>query len=251
MGRSMALPSQTPQLDNASVPITIFEKKLNRHFKVFRQGNDIYESEYGLLAEGTQTFNHTEKIDFVIGAGRVGFTYVVRRGNYLFEAPVSFYSKTGTWELSPGYDSQDYGFARPILPECAACHSGLPQPVPNRDGEYRDPPFRELSIGCENCHGPGALHVEERVKGLLLAGDLDSSIVNPAKLPPWLADNVCMSCHQGGDARILQPGKKFGDFRPGMPLDNALAIFKIPLSRERLVESPLLDHYSSMFLSKC
>jgi hypothetical protein len=251
MGRSMTLPSQTAQLDNVTGAIAVFEKKLNRYFKVFRRGDNIYQSEYGLDSNGEEIFNHSERVDYVIGAGQVGFTCVVRRANYLLEAPLSFYSTTGTWELSPGYDSQDYGFARPILPGCVACHSGLPQPVPNRDGKFMDPPFRELSIGCENCHGPGELHVAERARGLSIAGEVDSSIVNPEKLAPWLADNICMSCHEGEDARILQPGKQFANFRPGTPLDNTVAIFKIPISRQPFVESPLLDHYSSMILSRC
>ena len=72
---------------------------------------------------------------------------------------------------------------------------------------YEDPPFQELSVGCENCHGPGMLHVEQRHKAAPLEGSSDPSIVNPAKLSPRLANEVCMSCHEGGDDRVPQPGK--------------------------------------------
>ena len=76
------------------------------------------------------------------------------------------------------------------------------------------------------------------------------SIVNPAKLKPWLADNICMSCHQTGDAMVLRPGKDYRDFKPGMPLDDTLAIFMVPPRRDS-PQTDLLEHYFSMALSKC
>jgi hypothetical protein len=79
----------------------------------------------------------------------------------------------------------------------------------------------------------------------------DSSIVNPARLPPALADNICMSCHQTGDVRVLKPGKDYKDFRPGTPLDNTLTILMVPPRRESPPQSDLLEHYYSMTLSKC
>ena len=60
-----------------------------------------------------------------------------------------------------------------------------------------------------------------------------------------------MNCHQGGDTRVLQPGRDYYDFRPGTALDSTVAIFALPLSRESPPASPLLEHYSLMVLSKC
>ena len=107
----------------------------------------------------------------------------------------------------------------------------------------------ELAVGCENCHGPGELHVNQRLAGAPAPRPMGRTIVNPAKLPPWLADNICMSCHEG-DIRALQPGKFDSDFRPGTPLNDTVAILKAPID-PRATESPLLEHYYSMTLSKC
>src|SRR6202022_3318339 len=101
---------------------------------------------------------------------------------------LSLYSRTGDWDLSPGYEHADYGFNRPIPAACLVCHRGQPQPVADRNGAYRDPPFRELAIGCENCHGPGALHVGEMKQSSPGAREGNHSIVNPAKLPSWLLE---------------------------------------------------------------
>ena len=204
-----------------------------------------------LSSDGRDIFRDTKRIEYVIGAGENGFGYIVRRGQYLFEAPLSYYTKFQRWQLSPGFEFADYGFGRPILTECLSCHSGRCRPVPGRDAMYEDPPFGELAVGCENCHGPGQLHVEERRKALPLGGDTDTAIVNPAKLPHWLADNVCMACHEGGDVRIPQPGKSLMDFRPGTPLDRTIAVFAIPPEPRSPRGSPLLKHYSLMVLSRC
>ena len=250
MGRSMSQVTLS-LLERIPTSGRFFEKALDRHFQVYLQGADLYQSEFQTGPDGKEVFRDTQKIEWVVGSGANGFTCVVRRGNYLFEAPVSFYTKINSWGLSPGYEFRDYGFSRPILPGCISCHSGRAQTATNGNGLYRDPPFRELAIGCENCHGPGELHVKERLKGEPLSGDPDRSIVNPAKLPSWLADNICMYCHEGGDARVLQPGKGYFDFRPGTPLDDTQAIFLVPLKRESPSRPDLLEHNFSMVLSKC
>jgi Tetratricopeptide repeat len=251
MGRSVLLPDDPSQQTITSKPVTVEEKKFNRYFQVLRKGKDLYQSEYELGTDGREIFRSTYKVEYVIGSGANGFTYIVKRGNYLFEAPLSYYSRSKSWGLSPGYEFGDYGFSRPIHAACITCHSGLPQPVPQRSGLYKDPPFREMAVGCENCHGPGGLHVKQMVAGILPKGKIDPNIVNPAQLPGWLADNICMKCHQGGDARFLQPGKNYSDFRPGTPLNNTVAVLAVPFTPQLPPESPLLQHYELMIMSKC
>jgi hypothetical protein len=248
MGRSMSLPDAPSQLEKVPKPVTVYDKQIGRYFQVARQDSNLYQSEYKLDSAGEEVFNQTEKLAFVVGTGANGFSYLVQRGDYLFQAPLSFYSKTRNWDLSPAHE---LGFDRPIVTGCIVCHSGQPQPVANRNGLYGQPPFKELAIGCERCHGPGQLHVEARTKGAPPSSGVDLSIVNPARLPSWLADNVCMQCHEQADARVLQPGKDFLDFRPGNPLNETVAIFKVPLRRGNGAESPLLNHYYLMTLAKC
>jgi hypothetical protein len=131
------------------------------------------------------------------------------------------------------------------------CHSGRARPVPGRDAAYERPAFSELSIGCENCHGPGELHVKERSKAATLSAAVDTSIVNPARLPGWLANDICMFCHQEGDARVLQPGKDYLDFRPSTPLAQTVVILTLGVDMKSGESSPLLNHYSLMISSRC
>jgi hypothetical protein len=251
MGRSMDLAASSLQRQNITPRASIFSEKLNRHFEVSQQGQDIFQSDYELDVAGHEVFRTTFKLEYVIGSGVNGYTFLVRRGDYLFQAPLSYYSRTKSWGLSPGYEAADYGFNRPVAAACIACHSGQPQPVKNREGLFGNLPFRELAIGCENCHGPGALHAAERSHATSASNAADRTIVNPRKLPARLAEDICMNCHQGGDTRILAHGKDYFDFRPGVPLRQTLAIVRIPLKRDEASESDLLEHHFSMQLSRC
>ena len=239
MGNSMT-PANTPA-ELARVPhtITVYSTKLDRYLQVTRVGTDLYQTEYQLDENGNKVFTTTQKLDYRIGGPLTGYTYVTRLGNWMFEAPLSFYVRNNQWELSPGYEAMDFAFSRPIFSGCLACHNGQPEAVPNRDGLYRDPPFRfmDFAVGCECCHGPGQLHVEELTQHpKLRRRKVDDSIVNPTDLPPRLADDICMNCHQGGNTRVLQPGKDYLDFRPGTPLYKTSAIFRVPVTKAKRAE---------------
>lgn len=252
MGRSMS--EVTPELlQTISPSASVFDARLNQHFEVSVHDGGLYQSDFGTGPGGETIFRESRRIEWIIGAGANGLGGLVTRGGFLYEAPLSYYSKTHSWALSPGYEFGDYGFNRPILAACISCHSGLPRPIPDGNGRFMEPAFQELAIGCENCHGPGAAHVHEMREGSDASSEqaANHSIVNPAKLNPWLADNICMSCHQTGDARVLNPGKNYRDFRPGTPLDDTMSILIVPPQRDAPPQADLLQHYFSMTLSKC
>jgi hypothetical protein len=246
MGRSMTVVDASFL---AKFPLTasVVNAQQNRHFEVYARDGKLYQSESAAGSNGQEVFRNAQQIEYIMGTGENGLGGIVRQGDYLFEAPLTYYARINGWDLSPGYQYGDYGFSRPILPGCVGCHSGRPQPILDGNGRFGEPPFNELAVGCENCHGPGRDHVQEQQRGSNAGG----AIVNPAKLSPWLADNICMACHQTGDARVLHPGKNYGDIRAGEPLENALSIFMVPFDRSSPPQDDLLEHYLSMVLSKC
>ncbi|MEO8126572.1 MAG: hypothetical protein ABJF23_01415 [Bryobacteraceae bacterium] len=241
MGRSLSRPSP----DLLAGPVLVRNETLHREFRVIRDGDSLFQSE-SEQKDGKTVFETIHKLEYAIGSGENGISFVVRRGDHLFQAPISYYAAAKAWDFSPGFRQTGEGFSRPIYEACIVCHAGRPQAMPQGEGRYQDPPFAELAIGCENCHGPGQLHVQERGRG---AKDRpDTSIVNPARLPARLAEDVCMQCHQGGDARVLLPGKRYADFRPGTPLIRSVAIFGLPVNEK---DVDLLEHHASMKLSRC
>ena len=242
----------TPDLKTALPAAADIPSKTPGHFYHVRwQGTELYQRESVLDGDSKQASGPDYKAKYAIGSGTNGYTFLLRRGNWLFEAPISYYSRSRTWDLSPGFDAYDAGFARPIRTSCLECHVGRFAPAVQETAGFPQEPFKEVAIGCENCHGPGELHVRERGTAKLL-NTSDTSIVNPAKLPSDRADNICMRCHQGNDARVLQPGKTISDFRPGTWLNDTLTIFKLPLRQGgRAEESDLLEHTFAVTLSKC
>jgi Tetratricopeptide repeat/Cytochrome c554 and c-prime len=246
MGHSI-VPANAASFARLSLPAHFTNSAIHRQFDVFEKNGTLYESEYAVGPDSTETFRDTRPIRWLIGAGINGYGPVIEEQHYLFQAPLSFYTKTNSWGPSPGYEGLDLGFNRPILTGCIFCHSGRANPVAGTNGEYQKQPFTETSVGCENCHGPGAAHIRT-----VLSGNFNAMhIVNPAKLPPYLADNICMACHQTGDVRVLKPGKSYSDIRPGRPLDDVLSIFLVPPTPDSPPNADHVEHYYSMILSKC
>ena len=246
MGRSASIPS-AEDLRELEKPVTIVSKKSNRSYKVYAQDGKIIHEESGADAAGHRIFSDSYEIAYTVGAGDVGKSYLVSKGDYLFVSPISYYSRIHNWDLSPGYRNGIFrGFTRRVVDLCVDCHTGWPLVVPGTHYRFQQPPFRSLTIGCERCHGPGATHVAQRTGG----GSADPFIVNPRELTPELRDDVCAQCHLAGDARVLQPGKNYLDFRPGTPLGDVVAVFSVPQSIKGNHFVPL-DQFEEMKLSKC
>jgi Tetratricopeptide repeat len=257
MGRSMSVVTPATLLTIPS-KASYVNQQLSRRFDVYSTQDKLYQSETGIAADGKESFQSAHQIDWIIGAGLNGFGAIIRKDQYLFQAPLSFYSKAQSWGPSPGYESLDIGFNRPIPAGCIFCHSGRPNSVGDNNGKFEPTPFAELAIGCEKCHGPGAAHVQAMQAKSAPAGKknapavpFDSKIVDPSRLTPYLADNICMACHQTGDVRVLKPGKKFQDIRPGHPLDEWLSILMVPPTPQSPPSEDHVEHYYSMTLSKC
>ncbi len=238
MGRSIT-PAAVWSPDTLPPQASLTQTATGRTFEVSHTATGWIQKE-----SEPQVFATEYPLEYAVGSGENGLTFIIRRGNYLFQAPLSYYSKAKKWDFSPGYETIDLGFSRSVPEECISCHAGRALPVRDRPGAFEDPPFGEMAIGCETCHGPGSAHVQA-------SGKQPDTIVNPAKLPARLAENICMACHQSGDARVLQPGKNFSDFHPGDWLFNTAVILKKPAQTREQQESDLLEHYSAMEASRC
>lgn len=249
MGRSMSIVT-LKVAHELHLPVNFTDTKTGRHFDIFFEGGKLYESESAKDPAGNNIFDTTQQLQWLIGSGANAIGAIVKRGDYLFEAPLSLYKQSMVWAPSPGFESIDLSFSRPVLEGCLYCHSGRARPVAGTNGRYLNPAFSQLAIGCENCHGPGSAHVAALSSG---AGVKQAKmlIVNPAKLSPVLANNVCEGCHEIGDERVLQPGKTYSDIRPGTPLRDYLSIFMVPPNKKSPPPSDHLQQYYEMTLSKC
>src|SRR5262249_44104104 len=207
MGRSMSVP-RSDSLGTFSNPVTLHDGQDGIIYTVYSRNGKLFHREEQLTSARKPVFTETHEVAYSVGSGDHGQSYFIDRGGFLFLPPLSFYSSTRKWDLSPGYESGlSRGFTRPAGDLCVSCHSGLSRPIPGTFNQFRTPAFQILSIGCERCHGPGALHVAERRAAKALDGPIDRTIGNPLALSPRLRDDVCYQCHLAGDARVQRPLK--------------------------------------------
>jgi predicted CXXCH cytochrome family protein len=166
-------------------------------------------------------------IQYVMGSGNKGRSYLFEKGGALFMSPISWYSEGDRFDLSPGYKpEQGDRFERRITSRCLSCHVGQVNAVAGRLDHVGSPAFHELIIGCERCHGPGEQHVA-RHQGDGAVGEPDP-IVNPRRLEPELREAVCNQCHLLGADEIPRYQRSDYDFRPGMYLSEIWSLFLEP-----------------------
>lgn len=250
MGRSTTIPS-SQDLRDAAKPVTILGKDPGRVYKIYARDGKIIHEETSTDTAGDVIFSESHEIAFTVGIGDMGKSYLVSKGDSLFVSPISYYTRIHGWDLSPGYNEGVFrDFTRRVSDLCVDCHVGQPRFAPGSHDRFQNPPFRFLTVGCERCHGPGAVHVAQRTIDPYFEGAVDLSIANPRKLEPAVRDDVCMQCHMAGDARVLQPGKDYLDFRPGTSLGDVVAIYSVPqtIKGNHFV---LLDQFEQLKLSRC
>ncbi|HZU38448.1 MAG TPA: multiheme c-type cytochrome, partial [Gemmataceae bacterium] len=189
---------------------------------------------------------HEQEVQYVLGSGTRGQSYLIEHDGLLFQAPISWYTQRAVWDLAPGYARKIF-FDRKVRVECLFCHANQVEPVPGTECRYREPVFRGLAIGCERCHGPGQLHVARQESGDRIDGN-DDTIVNPARLEPALREAVCQQCHLAGALRFLARGRQAFDYRPGLPLYPFWANFTRPATE---TDNKVVNQVEQMYSSRC
>jgi tetratricopeptide (TPR) repeat protein len=227
MGRSFYLPSASNRIEDFAANNHAYDARRNLHYEAIAKGEEFFQIEYRLDEKGQRAHELARKIDYVIGSGNHGRTYLTEENGFLYELPLTWYTQKKKWDLSPGYEYVNYRFSRPITATCMNCHNSYAEYVAYSGNRYADVPH---GIGCERCHGPGALHVEKRYSAKYSDSTkkaIDKTIVNPRRLPPDIQMDVCLQCHLHGEVGIFKPGKQKNVFRPGMRLQEVRSIFVI------------------------
>ena len=179
------------------------------------------------------------KVDYAVGAGKVGFSYVVSIPPFLFQSPVSFYSQEGVWDVTPGYEPErTLDFTHPIPEGCVFCHTNTANLRPGTDNQFNEPALTPIS--CERCHGPSAAHLQKPVPG---------SIVNPVKLPDAARDSVCEQCHLEGEVRILDPGKHWQNFVAGEETESVFSTYLVRVPANEGIKA--VTQFEQLSLSRC
>lgn len=146
------------------------------------------------VSDGTRTVS--EVLEWALGAGKVGQTFLFARGGAMHESRASYFGTidglghTPGRVLDPRQNLEAASGRRLSASEtrrCLGCHTSA---LWIRDGSVLD---LIPGVGCEGCHGPGRAHADamqaEREKEGLAA------IVNPAAFNAVDSVDFCGACH--------------------------------------------------------
>jgi len=177
--------------------------------------------------------------------------YLAKDGDSFWRLPVAYHVEERRWFPMTGAflfpdDAAIDDPGRPIYgggvfdrhvtrwnDNCVFCHNVAPNPGRDPSSGAFKTTVAELGIACESCHGPGAAHVRAhpdapRGSGLL-ASRADPTIVNPSRLSPARAADVCGRCHGQRITADVAPFLAHGD--PFVAGDD-LAHYSHPLARD-------------------
>jgi tetratricopeptide (TPR) repeat protein len=195
------------------------------------------------------SFSREQIITYIIGSGQHTNSHLTLSNGYLYQAPLTYYTQDGKWDLPPGFENGgNEHFDRQIGLECMSCHNAYPEFVLGSINKYKSIP---QGIDCERCHGPGSIHVSQKQQGITIDTSkyIDFSIVNPAKLPIDKQFDLCQRCHLQGNA-ILIGDKSFLDFRPGMELSEVLEVY-LPRYDDSKESFIMASHADRLKQSQC
>ncbi len=216
-------------------------------YRVFRESDSLFQEETApdLVSRADAL---VRRADFVVGSGNTAATFLTAQNGRLLEMPVSWYAQGSRWDFSPGYRRSNARFDRQIPDRCMACHNSYPATTPWIDGKYTSLPN---GIGCERCHGPGELHVSERLEVPDPPSRIDDSIVNPKHLELDRRLAVCEQCHLQTTVSVLRRGRQAFDFRPSEQLSDHVALFFDPTESSAESTIPVISHAERMQRSAC
>jgi hypothetical protein len=217
-------------------------------YQVQRRGNQVIHREALLDSRGDVVAATEAEVEYVVGSGNRGRSYLINRDGRLFQSPITWYRQKQMWGLSPSYAQRNRHFSRPITAECLFCHSNRVLEVEQTLNGFQPPIFQGYAIGCERCHGPGELHVRRQEQAEAYEGP-DETIVNPRHLEPALREAVCQQCHLQGKYRVLRYGRHTFDYRPGLPLHLFRTVFVQPPSTSAATK--FIGQVEQMAVSRC
>ena len=219
----------------------------DKYYRLGRTGDEFWvELDDPYAPAGGDPPRIRRRITLVTGSHNMqAYWFESGYGRVLAQLPLSWQVAEKRWitrdasfVLPPGEEhSLQYGSWNLI---CIKCHATQGRPrLDIEDGQMRDADTRvvEFGISCENCHGPGGAHVaanQNPVRRYVsrFADEPDPTIVNPARLDPRRATQVCGQCHAVWDyhlksARMHAWFENGFTYRPGDDIEkNRDPVFK-------------------------
>ena len=166
------------------------------------------------VSNGTQTAAH--KLDWVMGAGDLGRTFLYETDKRWYQSEATFYTHLSVLDITTGLSfnaaaTLTEALGQPLSPSdaraCFGCHT-----VHATTSSGFDPAHAEAGLGCEACHGPARAHADVMANASTahnVNGHAAAAVFNPAELSPADSIDFCGSCHRTfADASLSLGGQR-------------------------------------------
>ncbi len=218
-------------------------------YEMTQDDQGYYQSSIEERADSIE--RRTERIDLIMGSGKLAFSYLFWQDRALFQLPLVFFTPLDVWANAPGFLDTWPRWDREISPRCLECHSTYFEEVPGSLNAY----FRDsmvMRITCERCHGPGSKHVDFHFE----EPDAEAKfIVDPRDLERQRHLEICSQCH-GSIGTPVQapfsyvPGEPLNDYLHYSDDDETTALVHTVNQLQRLEQSECFKH-SNMTCIAC
>jgi tetratricopeptide (TPR) repeat protein len=189
------------------------------HYRMIFEDGQVWLTYERPGAAPDRALRGKQQLDFYLGSGRRGRTWIYEREGYWYEIPINWYAKKKLWDMTPHYlDAREMPFTLPVDPGCLHCHaSNVQDSLPDARNHFAGPPFVRGGISCAACHGDPKRHLATKGKG---------PILNPAKLDAVRRVSVCLECHLEGEVAVVKQAQRLNAFRPGDDLFDEAVYFE-------------------------
>lgn len=187
----------------------------------------LHDSKYSIqfrngkyyIAESDLTGKPEEHvIQYTLGSRRVQHYLTTLPDGRIVVLPPTWDVLRKTWVSSDEIENPEESAGVQVWNKsCYSCHVSGEQKNFDLEHDRYATTWRDLSIDCESCHGPGSEHVETASAKALDAetrAKIKQTIVNPARLDATRSSMICAQCHSFRDmyADKFQAGANYYDF---------------------------------------
>ncbi|MCB0644215.1 MAG: pilus assembly protein TadD, partial [Phaeodactylibacter sp.] len=118
MGQSFGLATREKSQAQYGPHALVYDTATNFYYFPYWRGEALWVKEFRLAA-GDTIYKRDEQIDFIIGSGHHTNSHLVQTNGYLSQAPITYYTQEGKWDMAPGFkEGQNLRFSRVLTSEC-------------------------------------------------------------------------------------------------------------------------------------
>jgi len=125
------------------------------HYRLFLRDGRAWLSYDRPNPPAGRALNGEQELEYFVGSGQRGRTYLFQKQGFWFESPVNWYGKQRVWDMNPkSLNVREMSFTLKVDSGCLHCHASAVRPVlPGASNHFAAQPFLYGGITCESCHG--------------------------------------------------------------------------------------------------